>query len=115
MPLPPTPPRRPLGPPVLFAFRDVSIRTRTDAIEASGSWDGFLDDMADVFVDEAPLGLHDLIERLVPPSERHAVRYDFARRVRSRQDSNLEVLKQALDYGLMSKPSLLDRLFGKAA
>lgn len=119
MPLPPTP-KRPLGPPVLFAFRDVSIRTRADAIEASGSWDEFLDDMADLFVEGLdtcfmPSELTDQIERLVPQADMQAHREAMRARIRERQETNLSHLREVLDDARKPRPGLIARLIRRAA
>ncbi|WP_331299066.1 hypothetical protein [Methylobacterium oryzae] len=117
MPLPPTP-KRPLGPPALFAFRDVSIRTRADAVEASGSWDEFLDDVADLYVEGAvrqPGDFLHLVERLVPPANLAAHREDLGRRLRARQDENLAILRDVLDAAPRPRRGLLARLLRRAA
>ncbi|GJE51479.1 hypothetical protein GOFOIKOB_4538 [Methylobacterium tardum] len=117
MPLPPMP-KRPIGPPVLFAFRDVSIRTRADAVEASGSWEGFLFDMADIYTGDAvdlPSNFLQLVERLVPRAELQAHREEMGDLIRARQGANLRHLRQVLDEARRPKPGLVARLFGRAA
>ena len=81
----PTPipkPKRPLGPPVLFAFKEVSIRTRADIMAAWGSWEAFMDDAFACWADRPfdHVQLHHLVECLVPVSERAAHREDVTRR-----------------------------------
>lgn len=116
-PLPPKP-KRQLGPPVLFGFRDISIRTRADAIEASGSWEAFLDDMADLYVAEPfvfPISLLDLLERLVPPAQREAHREAMLIRIRERRRPLARDLAEFRAQDTMAKPGFVARLFGRAA
>ncbi len=117
VPLPPEP-KRPLGPPVLFGFRDVSIRTRADAIEASGSWEAFLDDMADLYVDppvEMTSFFLEIIEGMVPPAEREAHREAMLIRIRQRRWPLAEDLAELRAKETMAKPGLVARLLGRAA
>lgn len=120
MPLPPTP-KRPIGPPLLFDFRCVAIRTRADAIEASGSWEEFLDDMADRYIGsldgaEFPMDLLQLVERLVPRAELQAHRKAMRARCEERR-AQAHAVEEAFRVEVEEKGTggiILDRLFGWA-
>ncbi|KQP50365.1 hypothetical protein [Methylobacterium sp. Leaf106] len=88
MPLPPKP-KRPLGPPVLYYWGDVAVRTRAD-IEASGqTWDEFLDayaaDVADNAIDIRRFEMNLDVLKLVPDEERRALNLDIRRRYMERR------------------------------
>lgn len=83
MPLPPTP-KRPLGPPALFNWCGVDIRTRAD-IEAAGyTWDEFLDSYA--AEDDLRLVMFVDVLQLVPPGERQELQHEIRRRRRNHQE-----------------------------
>ncbi|MEE7440906.1 hypothetical protein MOR12E_18520 [Methylobacterium oryzae] len=87
-------------------------------MEASGSWDEFLDDVADLYVEGAvrqPGDFLHLVERLVPPANLAAHREDLGRRLRARQDENLAILRDVLDAAPRPRRGLLARLLRRAA
>ena len=119
MPLPPTP-KRPIGPPVLFGFRDIPIRRRADAIEAWGSWEGFLDDIAFTIVSDPewlPHSVLGLIERMVPPAELQAHREAMKARI-EKERHDRAAADEAFHAEVAEKGVggiILDRLFRRAA
>jgi len=78
MPLPPTP-KRPLGPPVLFNWAGVDIRTRADIEAAGHAWDEFLDSVAGID-DLRQFGMIFEVLQLVPDEERRALNLEIRRR-----------------------------------
>lgn len=131
LPMPPPPtPKRPLGPPVLFAIDDHSIRMRSDAEAAYGSWEAFLDRVAKVGLGmpEYPSSgvrsssILSEVARLVPYAERVDLYRDLCRRMQAlRDERHAEVLhrireaRNAAAAQVARPPSILARLFGKAA
>lgn len=84
MPLPPKP-KRPLGPPVLFNWCGVDIRTRAD-IEAAGyTRDEFLDSVAGID-DLRQFGMIFEVLQLVPDEERRALNLEIRRRRDERRE-----------------------------
>ncbi|ACK82810.1 hypothetical protein [Methylorubrum extorquens] len=84
MPLPPKP-KRPLGPPVLFNWNGVDVRTRADIEAAGHTWDEFLDSYA--ANDDLRLVMLVHILQLVPPGERQDLHHEIRRRRRDYRDS----------------------------
>ncbi|MCJ2040958.1 hypothetical protein MKK55_18685 [Methylobacterium sp. J-059] len=136
MPLPPTPPRRPLRPPVLFGFDGHDIRLRSDVEAIYGSWDAFLDRVAevgrdmlgDLGVNQNPVLFFHQVIRLVPEQERRDLSRELNRRMQALTDKRREREDEVWETKMgayralarhqaarKSKPSILDRLFGKAA
>ncbi|WP_342112058.1 hypothetical protein [Methylobacterium sp. SI9] len=102
-------------------------------VEKSGTWDEFLDAMAQRDVDDldsldfrrAGRG-HQAIAALVPPCERTATMKDFFGRVRAvsaknweREAAGMEAWRKSREARLSAKPqltrSLIARIFGRAA
>ncbi|TXM65386.1 hypothetical protein FV226_25135 [Methylobacterium sp. WL12] len=119
VPLPPKP-KRPLGPPVVCIFRDVSIRVRADVEKAGVTWDEFLDELAG---EERMPPLH-LVTTLVPGHERHELAKEIIRRRRAIQKARRAADALALDERKASweatlaeyrgPATFLDRLFGRS-
>ena len=119
-PLPPTP-KRPVGPPVVCTFRDVSIRVRADVEKAGVTWDEFLDELAG----EDRLPPLYLVTTLVPGHERADLAEEIKRRRRRIRKAQREAAVQAsetlqaywdaLAAARGSPISILERLFGRAA
>ena len=114
MPLPPKP-MRPHGPPAPFTFRDIDIRTQADAAEASGSWDAFLDDVAELYVDGGLSRLLPEVERLVPEADLEAHPEDLRLRIEALQEANLGHLRDALDAAVRPRRGLFARIFRRAS
>ena len=133
MPLPPTPRKRPLGPPVLLTIDDHAIRMRSDAEAAYGSWEAFLDRIAEVglrVVEDctdlrSPIMFFFEVTRIVPEAERADLQRDLRHRVRAlhavrdqRREEGLRRMgeaRTAIAPQVARPPSILARLFGKAA
>lgn len=77
MPLPPKP-KRPLGPPVLFNWNGIDVRTRSDIEKAGYTWDEFLDSL--VTSDPLRLVMLSSVLCLVPPDERQDLSHEIRRR-----------------------------------
>lgn len=114
MPLPPEP-MRPNRPPAPFTFRDVDIRTQADAEEASGSWDAFLDDVADLYVGGGFSRLLPEVERLVPQADLEAHREDLRLRIEALQEANLGHLRDVIDAAARPRRGLFARIFRRAS
>lgn len=122
MPLPPVP-KRPLGPPVLFTWKDVPIHVRADIERAGWTWDGFLDELVVFRLYDPVQGFASLrlLERLVPPEDLQAHREDVRRRVRAAREASKKAyaeIKAAWDAKVAEKGhvgAVLDRLFGRPA
>ncbi|CAO4164949.1 MULTISPECIES: hypothetical protein [Methylobacteriaceae] len=129
MPLPPTP-KRPLGPPVLFAIDGHPIRMRSDAVAAYGSWEAFLDRVVKVGLGmlEDPYNIgqpHAFwfdVASLAPEAERTSLRMGLHRRMWAlrdeRRSEGLRRMREARNAALAQvarPPSILARLLGKAA
>lgn len=78
MPLPPKP-KRPLGPPVLFGWQGIAVRTRADIEAAGHTWDEFLDSVA-ADDDLRQLSMVMQILYVVPESERRDLHLEIQRR-----------------------------------
>jgi hypothetical protein len=121
MPLPPKPKARPLGPPVVCVFRDVSIRVRADVVKAAATWDEFLDEVAGV----ERLPPLQPIATLVPGHERAALVEEIRRRRRRILKERREAAekahaeaKAAWDASVAEKGHIgafIDHIFGRAA
>lgn len=92
LPVPlPHKPKRPLGPPVVCIFRDVSIRVRADVEKAGVTWEEFLDELAG---EERLPPLH-LVTTLIPGHERHELAKEIVRRRRAIQKVRREAAAEA--------------------
>ena len=88
MPLP-TKPKRPLGPPVLFGWQGIAVRTRADIEAAGHTWDEFLDSVADID-DIRCLDTVMLVLELVPVSERRDLHLEILQRRMDRHERQAE-------------------------
>lgn len=96
MPLPPTPRRRPLSPPVLFSIDGYDIRTQRDVDLWFESWDDFLDRVAEAglcqlqggLTNDALLCFHS-VARIVPEDERRDLVRELMRRMSGLCDGGL--------------------------
>ncbi|ACB27255.1 hypothetical protein [Methylobacterium radiotolerans] len=125
MPLPPEP-KRPLGPPVVFAIDGHPIRMRSEAEAAYGSWEAFLDRAVKVglrMLDDPynigqPHAFWFDVAKLAPEAERTSLRLDLNRRMwalRKARHAEMEVAGTSIAPQVARPPSILARLFGKAA
>ena len=120
VPLPPKP-KRPIGPPVICTFRDVSIRVRADIEKTGATWDEFLDAIAGY---ERMPPLH-LVTTLVPGHDRPELAEEIKRRRRrirkARSDAAMKALDEIkADWEARCEKwpvagTILERLFGRAS
>ncbi|MGW9821900.1 hypothetical protein ACUXK4_004489 [Methylorubrum extorquens] len=130
MPLPPTPRKRPLGPPVLLAIDGHCIRMRSDAEAAYGSWDAFLDRLAEVtlrVIEDCTDARSSIlffaeVARIVPDAERADLHRDLRDRVQALRDERraeglrrMKKARNAVAPRVTRPPSILSRLFRRAA
>lgn len=102
MPLPPTPRKRPLRPPVLFNIDHREIRTRADVLEEYGTWEAFLDRVAEVGLtaleDFRAFGEPHLfflsVVLLVPQHERLALRSEIDGRMQALMDAQHDACRR---------------------
>ena len=110
MPLSPKP-KRPLGPPVLFNWCGVDIRTRRD-IEAAGyTWEEFLDSYAPE--DDLRLVMFVDVLQLVPPGERQDLQHEIRRRRQDRRKGQAEAHRMTR-FGQVAREPWFQRFLRRA-